>query len=223
MSNHRQTSIRLLPLLALAALMLGGVGCASRNELTLTSQNQRKELTQSFPRAYCSRTQSGDYTIVLLSDAHADATAQDPTKPLNPTPVVPRQVVQLQVFWRPMPGTKWDHPANTNAAVNWYVLGDGSDGACNIVQYGGSGLITVDVSGDQATVNVRNAYLRPKVCRGEMSDPLGPCALSGKIVAIVDSRRCQEAMGEVKAAIAADSQATASIDSGPPARTPLGP
>jgi hypothetical protein len=183
----------------LITLALLAAGCASSpNNLTMTSQDQRHGYKQVFSHAYSALNDDGDYDVVLIHDANSDALA-DSSGALTPAAVTPRQVVHIRVFWIPERNTKLDHPVATNASIRWFVFGERSDEAANLLEYSGSGLVLVNDDGRISHVTIRGAYLKAVERRGQMADPLGPSTVSGAITAQVDRRRVQDALDEVKA------------------------
>jgi len=52
-----------------------------------------------------------------------------------------------------------------------------------MVAYTGAGFVDVQKSGDVATLDIRNATLKPTNREGGMIDPIGPAKLQGTVVA----------------------------------------
>src|SRR5688572_17868181 len=138
-------------LLILAALTMisSSVGCTSgRSTLRLTDDGG-EHFTQSFGRAYAGRDEHGNYDVVLIQEplAEADAAAAraEPGAPLLASDEQPlRHVVHIRVFWRPLHGARADNPAATNAAINWYVLGESSRLRNDMVHYDGAGFVSIE-------------------------------------------------------------------------------
>jgi hypothetical protein len=181
---------------ALGLLLLSG--CAlTGNNLTMTSDDHRRDFSQSFSHAYSSLDDNGDYDVVLVHDANADRLA-DAGGPMQPGHMTPRQVVHIRVFWVPEHGTKLDHPVAANAMMKWYLFGDRLDETSDVLEYSGSALVLVNDDGRNATVTVRGAFLKPVARRGQMSDPLGPSSVTGTITAQVDRIQVNGLLRELK-------------------------
>jgi hypothetical protein len=189
----------------LLGMMLGtlGVLCAgclaTGNHLTLVSQDQRHDFTQGFSHAYAGLNGNGDFDVVLVHDANADSLSAG-GGPVAPAPVTPRQLVHIRVYWLAEHGAKLDHPVATNSTVRWLIFGDRPDEAANVLEYSGSALVVVDSKGAVATVTIRGAFLKMVARRGDMADPLGPSSVNGTVSAVLDRRRVDEVLAELKAA-----------------------
>jgi hypothetical protein len=174
------------PLPVLVVLLLLATGCGSSpsgpGSVTLKPVGQSRPFAKSFEQAYVSRSQDGSYDIVLLDDDAvrlAAAIAADPGRPLAAAPAVPlRQVVHIRVLWRPLVGTESDNPSATNAAINWYVFGGGSEQWTDLLHYGGAGFVG-------------------------LSDPLGTTRVNGTLVARSDPQRVRELLTEARQTVAA--------------------
>jgi hypothetical protein len=159
-----------LALLALPLALLS-VGCASgQTNLTVTSLQNRQTYQQPFTKAYAGRSEQGDFDVVLVKEGPANGSAAGV-----------RQVMHVRVLWKPMQGTKLDHPTATNATIDWYVF-DGSNPG-GLVAYSGAGFVDVQKSNGVATLDIRNATLKPTTREGGMLDPIGPAKLQGRVVA----------------------------------------
>jgi hypothetical protein len=204
-----------LSLCALALIIQAG--CAvTGNDLTMTSDDRHRDFSQTFSHAYAALNDNGDYDVVLVHDANADAIA-DAGGPIQPGTPMPRQVVHIRVFWLAESGTKFDHPTAANAAMRWFVFGDRAVGstsapenAFDVLEYSGSALVLVHDDGRTASVVVRGASLKPVARRGQMSDPLGPSSVTGSISARVDRGAVDELLRELKEAEQANAPGVAS-------------
>jgi hypothetical protein len=177
------------------------VGCASNDEgtLHLASFNNNEVFSQQFAQAYVTHTDTGDVDIVMVSDGMDSARKDDPSKPLTPIASdAPRQYVHIRVFWKPL-AHRADYQANTNAAIQWCLLGDGPNEG-SLLEYDGSGLVMLDDDGDTTTVTIAAAWMKAQSKCGDMCDPLGPSTLNGKIKAIDDPNRANQLMAEMKSA-----------------------
>ncbi|HEX4054587.1 MAG TPA: hypothetical protein VHX86_10015 [Tepidisphaeraceae bacterium] len=176
---------------ALIAAFIGG--CSSdQGTLHLISQDGRHELIQKFSQAYLARDETGDADIVLI---------QDDLQPSRSGCAMPRQLIHIRIFWTPMTGVKPDHPANTNAAINWCLVCNNSDHP-GVVEYRGSGLVEVEDSSDGALVTIRKAWMKAGCQHGQLVDPLGPSILHGSFRAQRDTGQVKAIIAEIKAAAA---------------------
>lgn len=176
-------------------------GCSSdQGTLHLASQDGRHELIQKFSQAYVARNDAGDADIVLV---------QDGIQPSRPDRgVMPRQLIHIRVFWTPMSGVKPDHPANTNAAINWCLVCDNAHRP-GVMEYRGSGLVEVEDSSDGAQVTIRKAWMKAGCQHGQLVDPLGPSILHGSFRATNDADQVKAIIAEIKAAAGPNSPAQA--------------
>jgi hypothetical protein len=184
-----------LLLALLPAWVLTGCATTPQSTLTVTSVQSQQTFKPQFDSAYASRSAEGDYDVVLTGDAGPAGAAGEDV----------RQVMHVRVVYRPMRGTRLDHPSATNASIRWYVLGSRPG---DVVEYTGAGFVTVKPAavGDGVEVNVRNASLRPVAAGGNLTDPLGPTTVEGTFQA----RDNPERVGELLAQVAAASGATRS-------------
>ncbi len=201
-------------LLVCALSLIVQAGCAvTRNDLTMTSDDHRRDFSQTFSHAYAALNDNGDYDVVLVHDANADALA-DTGAPIQPGTPMPRQVVHIRVFWLAAHATKFDHPTAANAAMHWYLFGDHAVGGAsapddpsNVLEYSGSALVMVHDDGHTAFVTVRGAILKPIARRGQMNDPLGPSSVTGTVTAQVDRGEVDGLLRELKDAEQANAAA----------------
>jgi hypothetical protein len=182
-----------------AAATLGGCSNSS-NTLTLASTDNLHQFHQSFKQAYATINANGDYDVCLVHDANDDALADAGTGPVNPQVVTPRQLVHIRIYWKALSGMKPDHPASTNASIRWYLFGDRPDEAADLLEYSGSGLVMLTDNGTSATLDVRAAFLKPVMRRGDMADPMGPSTITGVVTAQVDPGRVAGLLAEARAA-----------------------
>ncbi|MGH7213325.1 MAG: hypothetical protein ACREIT_00885 [Tepidisphaeraceae bacterium] len=222
--------MRLGSSLALAFFLLlicSGCGAFQKPALTLNSIDTETRLDQTFTEAWFIEAGDGRYEIVLVkNDAPTTSRkAPKPGQPLEMTTRQPlRQVVHLRVFWRPTRGTKADHPAATNTAVDWYLFGHvNQDHADDMIQYDGAGFVSVYAGKDNATFVVRTATMQPRSRRGDLSDPLGRSTLRGTIKAQRSPERVATILENLRAAASAPGTTQAIAPSQPPPRPPSGP
>ena len=160
--------------------------------LTLQPADRKVAYAQKFEQIYAAKSQQGSWSFVLVSDEASEAERGTST---DQAPL--RQVVHVKILWRPVNGTGRDTSC-TNAAIDWYVLPDTDDAGGDLLLYQGCGHVTID-PGDKATkVKIRSATLRPSLAQGNLADPLGESRLSGKFVAINDSKRLQRILTDTR-------------------------
>lgn len=180
------------------AMMLLSIsaGCSSsgpQSNLTLTSGNQKLDFQHNFSAAYFAKNDTGDTDILLLDDS---STQQATVGQQTAQPAI-KQLVHIRVFWQPIWGIKADHPAGTNASIEWYIIGEKSPKS-DILVYSGSGLVSVSESGQTATADVQTAWMTAAAQPGRMVDPLGPSKLNGKITAIRDQAQAKSLLDQIK-------------------------
>jgi hypothetical protein len=190
---HRALVATLL-LVAPGGLVL--TGCASKAgtspRLQLRSSQTRQVYAQQFDTAYFSRGDTGEYEIVLVDDGGADAGTAGSAKagqPLRPSQAAPlRQVVHIRVHWRPLRGTKPDHPSATNAVIDWYVTAPTGDAAQanDRLHYQGAAFVEIGAKDRVAKVRVSKGQVALVEAVGSLHDPVGRSVLSGTFTATRD-------------------------------------
>ena len=200
-SARKFPRLRGLPALAGSALLLGALlttGCASRPTLTVASPERKLTFQQSFTQVYATRSEDGDYDIVLLDDPIDDVAVTANDKPLQSTAIRPlKHMVHIHVMWAPMIGDRGDHPSATNAAINWYVWGDHDGDHTDMMHYGGAGFVKIYAGDDSADFRISNTTLKLKTSRGQMVDPVGVAQLSGNFTAPLNSARVKELLAQL--------------------------
>jgi hypothetical protein len=206
MPNPRAThrlAFFLFPFSFFVLLLLTGCNHKSAT-LTLRPQGQNIAFAKTFSQAYCGKESDGSYACVLVADdAPAVARASKAISPADAAPL--RQVVHIKVLWRPLSGTR--ESTASNAAIDWYVLGDTTNGSDDLLLYQGSGFVKLDVDETSSKLTIRSSDVRPSMSRGNRKDPLGDVRVSGTIVAVNDTQRLRELINQTR-------QRTASIASG---------
>ena len=94
-----------------------------------------------------------------------------------------RQVVHVRVLWKPMKGTKVDHPSATNATIDWVVWDQSQGRDAGYIAYTGAGFVNLQRSGNTARLDIRNATLSPTARQGSIQDPVGRTKVTGTVVA----------------------------------------
>lgn len=98
-------------------------------------------------------------------------------------PIRMSQLLQVEVFWRPRPGTTYAESTQTNANMV-YCLISGRD----CITYEGAGFVSFNESRDGLTLTgmIESAALYPARMVNAPVDLFGPCRLSGTFVARKD-------------------------------------
>jgi hypothetical protein len=181
-------------LLLALLLPLGGSGCAAEKPtLTLTCQQKGHVYEQQFAHAYTGRSPRG-VDVVLASDLPAssgDAVGERSAASANGL----REIMHIRVLWSPDHPMKLDAPVATNASIRWFVF-RGAD----LVEYDGTGFVSLDPDDDTTKVTIRNATLAPVVKQGALQDPIGTARFEGKLVARNDAQRVDDLLSEMKSA-----------------------
>ena len=187
---HRVVVATLI-LVASVGLLL--TGCASKAgkpaRLQLRSSQTRQVYAQQFEKAYFSRLDTGEYEIVLVDDGDGGAGQPKPAgarQPLRPSQAAPlRQVVHIRVHWRPLRGSKPDHPSATNAVVDWYVTAPAGDAvyANDRLHYQGAAFVEIGAKNGLAKVRISKGQVALVEAVGSLHDPVGRSALAGTFTA----------------------------------------
>jgi hypothetical protein len=206
-----------------SALLLLCIGCGShRDTVTFSPLRPGASFVESFPAAYITGNEKGEYDIVLVNDdlhGKMPTASKAPLQPDNRHAL--RQLVKIHVFWRAMSGTIVREAAITNAIIDYYVFGESSD--ADMVHYKGAGFVIVQPGKISSWVRIANATLSPAQMRGNLRDPLGVTHISGGLYALHSDRRVSDALAELKdelassAAPATATTAAAPVESAIPA------
>lgn len=217
----KATLLTTLALLVLTALAFLSGGCSSdRGNLTMSGDQTRTVLAQSFNQAYISSSRQGEFDIVLV-DQHASKPAprplgaalkdalKNPFKEFKPAPLVPdsvaqlKQVVHIHVFWQASGGSVAKDGVVTNAAIDWYVIGRESSDQPEVLRYEGAGYVILDEGKKNTSVEIRDGSMRRTEVRGGLVDPIGPARLAGKVSAQRNSQFVQDLLADLKSQTAA--------------------
>jgi hypothetical protein len=173
-------------------------GCALKGDesprLQLRSMRTKQVYAQQFDRAYYSSRGTGEYEIVLIDDSGGGGGSATDAKrksaksgePLPPSQAAPlRQVVHIRVHWRPLRGTKPDHPSATNAVIDWYVTAPAGDATQtnDRLHYQGAAFVELGTTGTVAKVTITKAQMSLVEVVGSLHDPVGRSVLSGSFAA----------------------------------------
>lgn len=189
-------SFMIRPILLIgAACLLAGCASGNATELRMVSLDHRRVLSQQFNHAYFSHDSAGDADVILVAHpAEVSASAR------NAGPQMPRQLVHIRIFWIPRIGARADHPAATNASVNWCLLA-GDDSKTAVQAYGGSALVELHPSSSGESITIERGWMKPTCQCGDLRDPLGPAILTGSIYAVDDPRAVTQLLAELRGAI----------------------
>lgn len=183
----------------LAALALAGCSSSRGGSVTFTAADSGQQLTQSFGHAYIAQVGEGEYEVLLV-DSAAEWDYKLPkakrNRPIDPVALAPvRQAMRIHMFWRPLKMIS-KNPAAINASIDWYILG--ADGAADLLTYEGAAYVSIDGSGDQRTIRIRDGQIKPAQVRGQLQDPVGPASITGKAKAILNNARVKETLAELR-------------------------
>lgn len=183
---------------AAVLLVLGLLGgCSSSGPgIRLVSQGTGDAHSQSFRPGVASVRDAGETDIVV--------NCQDASH----TPGVPSvtQVLHMRVLWQQGFTIKaGDRDASQNASLHLYVYPTEQTPGTppQVTEYSGTGLVMLDTSGSQVQAKIIQAHLTPVTVTKQMADPLGTCALTGKITARIDHAATAAMIGDLAATAAA--------------------
>jgi hypothetical protein len=165
-------------------------GCASRPSLQVRSLQFDKTYKHDFSHAWFRQLESGEYQVVLVEEPD--------TKNRSDAAAALRQVIEINVLWRAKSTRPIDAPMATNATVSWTVFSIDPSRADRL-EYTGAALARIDVSGDHAEVSIRNARLLPRNQSGDITDPVGRCALLGGFTAVRNGSAVEAAVNSARA------------------------
>jgi len=185
-------------LLAAGVLLVLVGGCAQQPPGSLIIASTHGRFNQVFTAAYHAQVTAGDRDIVLLDGAAKAALDGHPTD----SPV--RQVVRLRVLWNATRDLKADHTSSSNATLHWYVLGNTTQTANQVIEYSGTAMVVLEQDGSDTLCSIRGASMRMVAKRGTLSDPIGLASLKGTIRATDNPPIARRVLAEVRDLILAD-------------------
>ena len=170
----------LLCLIALAA-----AGCqpvVTRFEvLSFKNELQQDRFTEQFPPGSFSITAHRDFTITfeLRPEVNIEPTTSAPSDDAS-------QLVRIEVFWKPRPGTTFAESSQTNANLSYCLIS-----GRHAVTYEGAGFVYFTRSSDGKTLTgkIESGTLVPVHFAGEPNDLFGRCHLKGTFIAHEDRRK----------------------------------
>ncbi|MCK6457852.1 MAG: hypothetical protein L6Q92_15140 [Phycisphaerae bacterium] len=160
-------------------------GCTPKgNVLRIESFKQRgapETLSEHFDEAFFASDAQGHWDIVLRA--------------VRPSPHdVDGELVQVfhaRLFWRPVPGTTYAEPSQTDATLCYAILD-----VDRAISYEGAGFVyfSLDRTGDVMTGTVESGTISPRRADGPAPDLLGPSQVRGHFTAYRNRRWTVEAL-----------------------------
>ncbi len=205
--------------IALGLILLAAGGCtsASKGTLTVTGNESRQLFAQSFNHAFISTNHAGEFDVVMLQEIGGEKPADpgmlskafwmrfwpgtkdvaQPIKPMGDSEF--RQMVHIHIFWQAVGGSVAKDGVVTNAAIDWYVIGQGEVGKPEVLRYQGAGYVILDEGRKSTTVEVRDGAMKKTNGTSAMTDPIGPSRLVGKVSALRDTQAVANLLSDLKA------------------------
>jgi hypothetical protein len=185
--------------LAIGLCMLAAGGCKNfetRFDITSFRESDSPErMTERFETGSYSLDAKHNWTIVFeiaptWIDERREAVATSQPGEENPTrkktiytdkDTRMSQLIQLQIFWKPRPGTTYAESSQTNASITYCLITGG-----DAITYEGGGFIyfTESSRGRRIEGTIESATLYPVRYVGEPVDIFGPCHLRGTFAAV---------------------------------------
>jgi len=179
-------------LLLTVFVVFSAAGCASApTDLKVTSIQSRQTFRQPFTHAYCRRDAAGNVDVVVMDDAAKQTLAGHQSG----APV--RQIMHIRVLWVPSREMK---AVASNASIKWYVIGDSSPP--DILEYSGSGFVTVSNDEDATSISIQNASVHPSDNHGSLVDPVGASRIQGTVTARIDDAAVSKVLDDLHTAVA---------------------
>jgi len=196
-------NLKSLRRLFLFTVALAATGCGTTAPVVSVNRvTDHTEFKQTFARAYTTRDSAGDYQIVLIDDPLDLPTHEQPGAPLKQQHAAPiRQILHIQMLWRPKQGTQPDSAAATNASLHWYVIGDTTAGGPSFIHYAGTAFVAVIPNGPGVEATVKRGLLKKVDERGQLKDPLEEFTLETKFDAVTDDAAARRIIADMKSAI----------------------
>jgi hypothetical protein len=139
---------------------------------------------ERFPDGVFAETAHKNTTLVF--EIHPEEQSADELAAPQDGHAQPAQIVRVEVFWKPRPGTTHAERSQTNANIA-YCLITGRDA----VSYEGAGFVYCAPSRDGKTMTgrIESSILVPAHVVGEPNDLFGPCHLTGTFCARQDRKK----------------------------------
>ncbi|HEY7090704.1 MAG TPA: hypothetical protein VH518_21590 [Tepidisphaeraceae bacterium] len=220
--GHGRAVKRALAILACCALFsLLGCGSSGPAKLTIKPAEAGQGHEEGFARSYFTRTNDGQYDILLLEDGIKPIRSNS-SGPLLASPATPvSQAVYVRVLWKPLRGAKPDTPSATNSVIDWYVRS--SDAEDERRHYRGAGFVTIYDDGETARFIIRNARVDRFDGSGQQQDSIGASTLTGDFVAVHNDGMVNSTIESLRREASKNQPSQASAHEGPPPRGPNGP
>ncbi len=178
-ASNPLVSCRLLIVLAVVA-----PGCAkvtTRFDVHSFKNSTGQELySEVFPNGWYAVTAHRNQVFTFEI---APPSSRDDSDLSRPNDAEYRQLVRVEVFWKPRPGATYADSSQTNANIT-YCLITGKDA----ITYEGAGFVFLTRSMDKKSITgqIESATLVPAHFQGEPADLFGPCHLKGNFAARED-------------------------------------
>lgn len=192
--RFRSDKLHVLWLAPLA--LLSGSGCKpieTRFDIVAYHEGApARQLNERFEPGWFSRNAHRDTTFVFeVFDADPDA--GQPQADGSPRPPV-TQIVTIQIFWEPRPGTTHVESTQTNATISYCLL-CGPDS----IRYAGAGFAYLSKIGDgRIEGRIESSALKVAQVVGNPRDLFGRCRIVGTFVATEDKRQVVAKMLQVR-------------------------
>ena len=197
---RRTNCVTCFACLVAAAMLTGCQETQTRFELiSFRDPNRPEVLTETdFQPGAFSINARRNYDIVLesrpqivpVAPAAADTESADLDEPeASQLGIRMTQLIHIEIFWNPRPGTTFAESSQTNANIT-YCVTVGSEA----VSYEGAGFVYIEMSRDGTRIEgwIESATLAPARPRARRIDPLGQCRLTGCFTAVESRRRVIE-------------------------------
>lgn len=177
-----------------ATLLAGCAPVVTRFEVLSFKGSDRQELyAETFPAGSFAVTAHQNYAIVFELHPEVNPIATGSTKSADTS-----QIVRVEMFWKPRPGTTYAESSQTNANISYCLIS-----GRNAVTYEGAGFVyfTKSYNGTTITGQIESATLVPVHFLGEPADLFGPCHLRGGFTASEDRRKvvtAEQRLGKYK-------------------------
>ncbi len=185
--SRSQRVNRQLPWLLAPSLLIAATGCKpveTRFEIQAYHEGApARKLTERFDTGFFSRNEHRDATLVFeVYDANPGAD-QPPTDGSPMPPVT--QIVTIQIFWEPRPGTTHVESTQTNATISYCLL-CGPDS----IRYSGAGFVYLSkIAPDRLEGRIESSALKVAQVVGSPRDLFGRCRIVGEFAATEDKRQ----------------------------------
>lgn len=144
---------------------------------------EARKLTERFETGQFSRNAHRDTTFVF-EVLDTDPGAGQPSDGRGPLPPV-TQIVTIQIFWEPRPGTTHVESTQTNATIS-YCLICGPDS----IRYSGAGFVFLSkISDERIEGRIESSALKVSQVVGSPRDLFGRCRIEGEFAATEDKRQ----------------------------------